>query len=137
MKVLKIKLVIFNLLLVIGLFVSCEENDKTEYKSYIIQIDSVEVSNNVVANIPVDIYFYGTVGTDGCYKFSHFKTDKLNNEILVECSGKQNVTSGACPTVMVYLNGEKLSYLFEETGNYLIRIKQPDNSFLEKEIIVE
>ena len=120
-----------------GLLVSCEDNDKTEYKSFLVQVDSVEISNNITTNTPFDIEFYGTIGTDGCYKFSHFETSNSDNEILIECWGKQDVSSDVCPQVMVYLDGEKLTYSIDGSGNYLIKIKQPDNSFLEKEIIVE
>lgn len=38
---------------------------------------------------------------------------------------------------LTFLNGEKLNYIIEETGEYLIKIKQPDNSYLEKQITIE
>jgi hypothetical protein len=38
---------------------------------------------------------------------------------------------------MVSLDGEELNYTIDESGNYLLKIKQPDNSFLEKQITVE
>lgn len=137
MKVLNDIKIAFYLFLLLGLFPSCEKDTKTDYESFLIQVDSIEISNNITANTSFDIYFYGTVGTSGCYEFSHFLTEKTNNEILIETLGKQGVSSDVCASVMVYLNGEKWSYLIEETGDYLIRIKQPDNSFLEKEITVE
>ena len=47
------------------------------------------------------------------------------------------LVANICATVMVYLNGEKLSYLIEKTGDYMIRIKRTNNIFFEKEITVE
>jgi hypothetical protein len=51
--------------------------------------------------------------------------------------GKHDVSSEACPTVMVYLNGEKLDYSVNKSGSFLIKINQPDSSFLEREITIE
>lgn len=42
-----------------GQFISCEENDKTEFKSFLIQVDSVVSSKNLPANNPINIKFYG------------------------------------------------------------------------------
>lgn len=137
MKVLNKIKIAFYLLLLLILFSSCEKDTKTDYESFLIQVDSIEVSNTITANTSFDISFYGTVGTNGCYEFSHFLTEKTNNEILIEALGNQDVGANICASVMVYLNGENLNYLIEESGDYLIRIKQPDNSFLEKEISVE
>jgi hypothetical protein len=130
-------LAIASILIASVLIISCEGDNKTEYKSFLIQVDSIAVPNSIAVNDSFDINFYGTVGTDGCFKFSHFKTDRSNNEILIECWGKVNTSAENCPTVMVFLDGEELSYTIDESGNYLLKIKQPDNSFLEKQITVE
>lgn len=72
MKVFKFTSMIFCLFSLLGLFSSCEKEAKSEYDSFIIYVDSVQLSDNISANIPFDIFFYGTVGTNGCYEFSHF-----------------------------------------------------------------
>lgn len=132
----KINNIIIKFHLLLLLFSSCEKDTKMDYKSFLIPVDSVEVSDRVSINIPFNISFYGTVGTNGCYEFSHFLTEKVNNEILIQVVG-QHLSSGICPTVMVYLKGEKLNYSIEEPGKYFLKIKQSDYSFLEKEIIVK
>jgi len=38
---------------------------------------------------------------------------------------------------MVGLNGEKLILVLNEKGNYNLKIKQPDGTFLERQILVE
>ena len=129
-------LILLNLF-IIGLIASCEKRLKTDYEPFLIQVDSIQLSDKISVNTSFDIYFYGTIGTNGCYGFSEFKADKLNNDIIIETWGKLDLKSGICPSVMVFLNGKKLNYLIEETGSYMIKIKQPDNSFLEKQIIVE
>lgn len=137
MNVLRRISVISITLITIGLLISCENNDRPDFTPRLVQVGSVEVSNIIVANNPFDIKFYGLVGINSCSEFSHFETDKLNNEILIECWGKDYSSSAPCLDVLTSLKDQKLSYLIEESGNYLIRIKQPDDSFLEKEIIVE
>lgn len=137
MKAFKEILVVFYLLFVTGILVSCEDSENNEYKSFLVQVDSVEISNNIITDSPFDIEFYGTIGTDGCYEFSHFETSISDNKINIKCWGKQDISSEVCPQVMVYLNGEKLIFSINESGKYMVKVKQPDNSFLEKEIIVE
>ncbi len=72
-----------------------------------------------------------------CYQFSRFKTEKQNNDIMVEAWGRFYENSKSCPTVMIYLDGEKLNYLIEEKGDYTFKIKQADNIYLEQKISVE
>ena len=131
-----LKLTTFIIILVL-LFASCNKKTKLDNESFLIYIDSIKLPNNIPVNTSFDIFFYGIVGTDGCSKFYCFKTEKSNNEILIEALGKKEIKDGICPSVMIYLNEEKLNFLIEETGDYLIKIKQPDNSYFEKQISVE
>ena len=137
MKIIKSTLAFFCLLILLGLSTSCVQETKPDYKSFIVQVDSVQISNSITPNTLFDIYFYGIVGTNSCYEFSHFMTEKSDNEIIIEPLGKQDLGSEICASVMVYLNGERLSYVIEESGDYLLKIRKPDNSFLIKEITVE
>ncbi len=137
MIVFKLSSILAGLVFLLGLFSSCEKEPKADYKSFLIQVDSIQLPDEISVNTSFDISFYGTIGTNGCYKFSEFRTEKLNTDILIETWGKLDLKSEICPSVMVFLNGKKSNYLIEEAGSYMIKIKQPGNSFLEKQIIVE
>jgi len=116
---------------------SCENELEQNYESFLIQVDSIQIPDNITINESFDIRFYGTIGTNGCYQFSKFETEKEGNNITMKAWGKFDKNSNICPTVMVYLDNEKLNYRIKEKGTYTIKINQPDNNFLVKQISVE
>jgi hypothetical protein len=136
--IIKIVKIVFVVSFAAGLaafFSSCQNDDDYEY--YMIEVDSVYITEPVIANQIFDLEFFGYVGHNGCYSFSKFVLERQSNIIIVEVHGKLNVKSGVCSDVMVGLNGEKLSYKIEQKGNYTLRIKQPDGTFLELPVLVE
>lgn len=116
-------------------FSSCQKDEVYEY--FLIQVDSVSIPETILANQPFELEFYGYIGHNGCYSFSKYVLEQQNKTIGVEAWGKLNVKSTICPDVMVGLNGEKLSLLLKETGNYNLKIKQPDGTFEERQFLVE
>jgi len=118
-----------------GCFSSCQKDEDYEY--FIIQVDSVSIPETILANQPFGLEFFGYIGHNGCYSFSEFVLEQQTKAILVEARAKLSVKSTICPDVMVGLNGEKLSLLLKEIGNYNLKIKQPDGTFLERQFLVE
>ncbi len=116
------------------LLVSC--NHKPDYRLFMIQVDSIQVPNTLTANSPFDINFFGTIAGDGCHSFSNFNVQLDNNNLLIEAWGKVDAKAIVCPTVMVYLTGHKVTYTIQTSGIYNIKIKQPDNPYLEKQITI-
>jgi len=90
----------------------------------------------ITANVPFDIEFYGTIGTNGCYDFFDFYQTESDNEITIEAWGTVDSEANACPSVMVYLDGRKKSVTIPEAGSYVIRIKQPRSIDIQKHITV-
>jgi len=119
----------------LGYFTSCERDEDYDY--FRIQVDSVYIPEPVFANQPFEVEFYGYIGHNGCYSFSEFVSEKQSKTIQVEAWGKLNFGSKICADVMVGLRGEKLNILINEPGNYRLLIKQPDGTFLERQILVE
>ena len=79
---------------------------------------------------------FGFIGPDGCYSFQKFyQTMTSNNDIEVEAWGLYQTDSNVCLTVMVYLNGH-LNMTISAPGIYNLKIKQPDNNYLEKQLTV-
>jgi hypothetical protein len=122
------------LLMFVFSFESC--NHKPDYRSFLIKVDSIHIPDTLTANSPFDIDFFGTIGVDGCHSFSDFNIQQDNTDLLIEVWGKLDLKAAACPTVMVYLTGQTITCTFPDAGNYNIKIKQPDNTFLVKPITI-
>ena len=122
------------IILATNFLLSC--NHESGYRLFLVKVDSIQVSNAPVANSPFDINFYGTIGWNGCYSFSNFNVQQDNLNILIEAWGRVDKAT-ICPTVMVYLTGHNVTYTVQIPGTYNIKIKQPDNSYLEKQIAIK
>ncbi len=137
MKTINTLIICLSSLMLLSFLSSCENELEQNYESFLIQVDSIQIPDNITINESFDIRFYGTIGTNGCYQFSKFETEKEGNNITMKAWGKFDKNSNICPTVMVYLDNEKLNYRIKEKGTYTIKINQPDNNFLVKQISVE
>ena len=116
---------------------SCDKNSDSSSFMYLIKVDSIKIPDHIKANTPFEIIPYGIVGINLCYSFSHFKAEKLNNLIVVESWGKYYSTSGVCADALADFEGNKLSITLAEAGNYYIRMKRQDGTFLERQLTVE
>jgi hypothetical protein len=119
------------LILLIG---ACE--NKADYKSFLVKVDSVQVPTAITSNTPFEIKFYGTISTNGCSSFTNFDVKEESNNIVIEAWAKADLNAFACPTVIVYLTGHNMTYTIPNKGIYNLKIKQPDNSYLEKQIMI-
>ena len=137
MRTFKIVTIIIFSILLLDILSSCEKENKIDFETFVIKVDSIQLPDHILANEPFDIDFFGTVGTNGCFQFSQFKTERQNNDIMVEVWGEFDKNSKVCPTVMIYLAGEKLNYTIEKPGNYTLKIRQTEDSYLEQQISVE
>ncbi len=124
------------LIFLAGNFSSCKKN-VADYQYFLIKIDSVSIPESIFAKQPFDVEFYGYIGHNGCYSFSEFVSETQSKTIRVEAWGKLNLGSKICTDVMVGLQGEKLNIFINEAGSYKLLIKQPDGTFLERQILVE
>lgn len=98
-------------------------------------VDSISLPDTINVGEYLTIEFFGTIGPDGCFSFSHFKTVFSQSKIAIEVWGK-NSGESACSDVMVYLDGTTLQIEKMETGTYDVEILQPDGSVLNKLVVV-
>lgn len=135
MKSVKFGVIITCLIGLLGLFSKCTKDTEINYTTFILTVDSIQVSDTIFANSQFDINFYGPESSS-CTEFTHFNVEKLDNEVLIEPWGRNLISENSCD-VLFTITGEKLTYSINESGEYLIKIIQKDNSFLEYSIIVE
>jgi len=135
MKIIRYLLIAGLLIYFSGHFFSCQKDE--DYRYFLVQVDSVYISEPVRANQSFEVEFFGYIGHNGCYSFHEFIWEKQGQNIFVETWGKVSLKSTICSDVLVYLNGEKLKFLFEQPGSYKLSIKQPDGTFLEQQFQVE
>jgi hypothetical protein len=130
-------ILILPILFLLGSFLGPSCSWVPRIDEYLIRIDSIKHPPQINADTDFIIEFYGTVGTNGCSGFSHFNVDQIGNDIYIEAW--KIVKDGAviCPAVMVYLEAEPLTYSISSPGEYQLKIKQPDESFLIENIIVK
>ena len=116
---------------------SCNSEREPKYESFLIEVESIYLPEEITVNEPFVIRFSGTIGNNGCYRFSHFETEKEGNDIIVEAWGEYNKSADVCADVMVNLQNENLNYQINESGNFTISVKQPEGRFLEKQFTVQ
>jgi hypothetical protein len=104
------------------------------YKEYLIKVDSitVELPQRIETSGIFSIHLYGTISGDGCSSFSHTKTYLQNQDLIIEAWKNVKVHALACPTVMVYLDQSITLNRNSLPENFIIKVKQPDGSYLEK-----
>ena len=134
MRSLSVVFIIFVLALSIGPLTSCSNDPIIE--KFLIKVDSIKMPPDVQVGNNFKIEFFGTISSNGCSSFSHFTVKQSDSVISIEAWKNVEIDAVICPTVMVYLDGEKLALDIETPGTYLIKIKQPDNTFLEEYITV-
>ncbi|PWD99690.1 hypothetical protein DDZ16_09605 [Marinilabilia rubra] len=119
------------------LLCACDDKRVANYESFLIEVESIFLPEDITVNEPFDIVFSGTIGINGCYRFSHFETEREGNDIVVETWGELNTSDDVCADVMVYLDNEALSCQIHEKGDYTLKVKLPDGSFLKKQFTVQ
>jgi hypothetical protein len=135
MKICK-SLFLFIMIITICFIISSCLSDSYTHEEFLIKVDSIHLADTTTSNTPFDIEFFGTIGWDGCYSFSGFNQTFNNNDIIIEALGSYDNKDRKCPSVMVSLDGHKLNATIPHPGIYNIKVAQPDNSSLVKQITV-
>jgi hypothetical protein len=118
------------------LFTSCEPKPDYQppYEPFLIKVDKIEVPISLSSNVAFDISFFGIIG-NGCDSFLKFEKSQSNNEILISVWGNHYIGPNPCTDILMNLR-EKLNYIIGSPGVYVIKVKQPDDTYLEKQITI-
>jgi hypothetical protein len=127
-------LIMFLSIAVTGIILLSCQNKLNPIQDFLIKVDSIHAPDTVVAGSRFDIEFFGTIGFNGCVSFKTFNQIVKKNAIVIEAWGNDNQAE-TCPTVMVYLDNQKLNMTIPLPGRYRISISEPDNSSIVKLII--
>ena len=130
-------LIITTILGYIILFPGCVKFDEEEEQEsyFLVKVDSISLADTITTSDTLFISFYGTVGTTGCYSFSHFYPQTNVDTIDVEVWGKL-APGENCDSGLVYLEGEQLNILNFDEGIYFVHVYQPSGSLLTDSLTV-
>ena len=133
---LRLNVLVSLLLLAASLNIASCKKELSTSSDFLIPVDSIKVPNVVISEKPFDVEFFGTISYNGCVSFKTFNTIMNHNEIIIEAWATYDKNDKACPTVMVYLTGQKLNLTIPFPGNYFIIIKGPGGSNISRQITV-
>lgn len=119
------------------LFPSCVKFDEEEEQEtyFLVEVDSISLADTITTSDTLFISFYGTVGTNNCYSFSHFFPQTDEDTINIEVWGKL-APGENCDSGLVYLEGEQLNIVNFDEGTYFVHVYQPDGSLLTDSLAV-
>lgn len=128
-------LTIIFLLLLASILLGCGTEPSRENELFIVKVDSIKHHKFYLVGDTIKIWFYGTIGSDGCHSFYRFegKLQPLQLDLTVYGKKKQ---ADVCPCVMVYLDGKEYRLIATQQGLFTINIYQPDGSVLRDSLLV-
>jgi len=97
-----------------------------------LKIDSIRVPSAIKTTTPFQIKFFSTPGSNGCYNSGASSYASHDYDLIFRIYGIFGSQTGSCPTTIDYSYYLNLSL----PGVYNIRVKQPDSTFLVKQITV-
>jgi hypothetical protein len=127
--------VLFLLLIVtLACFVNCSK--EPAYREYMIKVDSLTIQDPQIAGTGevLTVHFYGLISPDGCSSFSHFKSYWQNQDLIIEAWKNVKVNATVCPTVLVFLDQDLSLNRASLPDKFVLKVKQPDGSYLEKPV---
>ena len=131
-------LIITTILGYMVLFTSCikfDEDEEEQYSYFLVEVDSINLADTITTGDTLFISFYGTVGINNCYSFSHFYPETDEDTINVEVWGKLAPAEN-CISDTIYLEGEQLQVFNIYEGTYFVHVRQPDGSLLTDSLTV-
>ncbi|NOY49110.1 MAG: hypothetical protein GXO88_00865 [Chlorobi bacterium] len=121
-------------------FSSCKKDSGPSYVESVMLIDSISYPDTVSISDELPIQFYGVIG-NGCDFFSRFEDVELDNsdsantlKIKIYRKTEQDV---ACTEEQKYLDNAVLKLTGMGSGDFFIKVVQPDNSYLEGKVFVK
>lgn len=117
---------------------ACQNITSVRGQTFVIQVDSVSGPTAVSGGAKFSIYFWGTVGPNGCYSFKEFKTTRTSSALDVTLYGRNIDGAGyACPQSVTRLSGLPFEVTPPVSDPFIVTVHQADNSVLTRTIRAE
>jgi hypothetical protein len=119
-------------------FKSCESGSyrglyETEWESVWAKVDSIHIPSEIKSTIPFAMEFFGTIGNNGCCRdCGYIVGSPNNNDFILKIYGNYKLQDKNCSGMMDC----SIKMAFPSPGIYTLKIKQPDSTFLVKQITV-
>ena len=118
------------------LWAGCDKGVQNPSTQFIVRVDSIAHTSFAALNDTIAIRFFGTIGPDGCFSFSHFETTNESLQLDITVWGDHQEAT-VCPAVMVYLDGKEYRFVAGQMGWFKINVHQPDAAIMRDSIIVK
>ncbi|MEX2639237.1 MAG: hypothetical protein WD266_01030 [Balneolales bacterium] len=111
-------------------------SDSDSENTFVINVESIAAPESVALGDTVVINFFGIIGNNGCFHFSHFEDFEADDGLEIEAHG--GFSGGrSCPEVIVDLDGKAFRYVPDSPGEKIIRVLRPQSDPLERRVTVE
>lgn len=135
MHVTRTMLLLILLITICQVFRSCESGHykgTAEFESVWVKVDSIHIPSEIKSTIPFAIEFFGTLGNNGCYHSGANIRTSSSNDIILKIYGNFYLQAKNCTSMMDY----RTVMAIAPAGIYNLKIKQPDNTYLVRQITV-
>jgi hypothetical protein len=116
--------------------ISCESvsyKEPLDTESIWVKVDSIKYPSEIISRVPFVMEFFGNIGNKGCYHSAGYIGSSSTNEYIIKIYANIIPQSRECSKMMDF----RTYMAFPSEGIYNFKIKQPDNTFLVKQITVK
>ena len=130
---------LFVLLGISMLGISCNRDNKHEFAYILIQVDSIQAPDSVQLANKFTLQFFGTIGDNSGYSFDKFELQQHDNKATIRAIGKKNTEKEPLqPTTISYLDNHSIDLKADTIGTFHIEIENPGlHQLLKKTVIIE
>ena len=137
----KYKIIKLIFLIIIILFIASIQTckkliDPISNNKFQIFVDSLQVPETINLMDTVNCKFYGFIGSNLCYQFSHFEVEKVSGQIYFKLWGF-NTGNEICATAESKLKGKEYKFVAVNRGVLKINVLQPDNTVLKDSVMID
>jgi hypothetical protein len=107
----------------------------SEPREFVIHIDSIGAPRAVSGGGAFQLFFFGPVGPNACYRFKTFWMTRTSSGADITTIGES--VTGTCAQLPGYLTGEPITIAPPVSDPFTVRVHQPNGSVLARIIRVE
>lgn len=126
---------VFIILIILVVFCESEDPNSPQDNRFAIQVDSIQVASTVHVNDTLTTRFWGMIGPNLCYQFSHFEVETEPFRIAFALWG-DHPGDEVCAQAISELRGQEYRHVTADKGWFSIVVYQPDQSTLTDSVLV-